>query len=157
MSNLVPYEGRVVETIPDESDALRRRIARLESQLEDARTEAHHAKQQAKNAVMALDNLQRLLVPWRNAILGIFGELEDVGISSNGSGSVDARWESWKDKLPGKPAAVITALLEHGELTVKQLMATTKSGQNTIYQTMSKLGQLNLVTNSGGKYSLMEL
>lgn len=156
MSNLVPYEGRVVESVADDRDELRRRIRHLESQLEDARSEAHHAKGQARNALRSLQNLQRILTPFRNAILGIFGELEDVGVSSGG-GEIDARWQSWKEKLPGKPASVITALLEHRELTVKQLMAATKSGQNTIYQVMSKLGKLNLVNSSGGKYSLRAL
>jgi FtsZ-binding cell division protein ZapB len=153
--NLVRYEGEVVDPAQDEIRILRQRIARLEEQLQDSRTETHHAKEQAKNAMRSIQNLQHQLIPWRNAILGIYGELEAIGISPSDTAS-SPRWESWKQKLPGKPAACIDALLEHGELTVKQLMAATKSGQNTIYQTMSKLGQLNLVASNGGRYSLRE-
>ena len=60
-------------------------------------------------------------------------------------------------KLGGKQAEFIQALLEHGEMSAIQLKIATRSGQQTVYDTIHKLNKLGLINKNGGKFSLKEL
>jgi hypothetical protein len=73
--------------------------------------------------VRAISNLRRQLEPLHNALRMVFGEIEAAGVgeAAETSSSVNPRvasvWESWKQKLPGKRADFIQALLEHEAMT----------------------------------------
>src|SRR5439155_3073729 len=110
----------------DDLSEARRTINALESELEAVRS---------ANA-RAVQALRRQLTPMYRALQALFGELDAVapeGIpeesaATAGNPKVAAVWQSWIQKLPGKRAEIIKALLEHGEMTVAQLRIATHSG-----------------------------
>lgn len=137
-----------------------RNIRELEHDLEVARSETRRAREESAAAIRALANLRRYLEPFHRALRAIFGELDAVAVDGPpgvASGAVTDKWEVWKRKLGGKQAEFIQALLEHGEMTGAQLKIATRSGQQTVYDTIHKLNQAQLLKKDGGKYSLKEL
>lgn len=113
-----------------------------------------------------VSNLKQQLNPLHRALRAIFGEIDLAGIEdspidresttaaspSSGKSSV---WESWKQKLPGAKAAIIDALLQHGELSVEQLCVITKiSRKQTIYDATNALKKIHLINGNNGRYSL---
>lgn len=153
-----PLLGEYVDPA-DDSAELRRRIARLSAQLEDARAETREAQNKSKNAMRALQNLQRQLAPMYNALRAVFGEFELIGSSDDvPSQRVSGVWDSWKSKLGGKQAEFIQAMLDHGHpMTSEQLRVATHTGRSTVPQIIYKLNTLGLINKNGGKFSLKEL
>jgi septal ring factor EnvC (AmiA/AmiB activator) len=130
------------------------RIDRLESELDDA-------KRRNASLSLGMAELRRQLEPLHNALKMLFGELDAAGVAgyaaADARGGSEGTWELWKRKLGGKQAAVIQALLEHGEMTAVQLKVATQSGYSTVSEVLSKLIGLGLVTKNGGRYSLKQL
>lgn len=153
MSNTLLLNGEVEDAGFDEIQSLNERILELEGELRVARLQAANAK---RDATLAMGNLKKQLSPLYRALQQVFGELESVGIEDGGSPQTNARWESWKKRMPGRPAEFIDLLLVHGTMSVKQFMAAAHLGQNTVYGIVSKLGQAGVVSNNGGRYSLSE-
>ena len=148
--------------LPDESELLRRKIERLEAELDSAHEALRAAREQSAASNRALKNLRKQLEPWYRALQSLFGELDAASIGSDdGEDSINPRaanvWKSWMQKLGGKQAEFIQAMLEHGEVTVAQLKVMTHSGSTTIPQIIYKLNKLGLINKNGGKYSLKEL
>lgn len=156
MSQLM-LEGQVDHTASFVSalQKLDARIKELESELAAAKLETAQAKREA-GAAMA--NLRKLLKPWHSAIKQVYGELEIVAEDDapiNGSGSL--KWQSWKQKLPGRPAEIIDLLLLHQEMNRNQLMAAMHCGKDVVRVTISRLNVAGLINKNGGKYSLKSL
>lgn len=143
-------------------ELLQRKIERLEGDLRDARDALQECRESAARISRAQAKLKQRLAPWRDLILGIWGELEDVQADEAPAQAQDRRvldaWEKWKRKVPGKPAEFIDALLDHGPMTVQQLVVATQTPRKqTIYDGMFKLSKLNLVEKKGDRYALREL
>lgn len=145
----------------EEVERLRREIRGLEMELREAKDEAATAKQSATDAVQAIRALRDALHPVHKALKMVFGEISrvDAGEAPTQSNGVKSdAWEKWKRKVPGKPAEFIDALLEHGPMTVQQLVVATQTPRKqTIYDGMFKLSKMNLVEKQGDKYALRQL
>lgn len=149
---------------PDHRDriiaSLERENAELKGQLSAARAEAESVRHQSDRAVA---NLRKQLTPLFNALRSVFGEMDAIAPEQDTqqpSAMPDKKravWESWKQKLGGKKADFIQALLDHGEMTSAQLRVATRSGTRTVPQVIYQLNQIGLINKNGGKYSLKEL
>ena len=126
-------------------------IQRLNSELDAARRE--NAK--------TISALRRQLTPLYQALRIVFGEMDAIGEDTRENAAVNPKvsavWESWKQKLGGKQAEFIQALLEHGSMTAIQLKVATHTGTSTVPQVIYKLNTLGLIDKNGGKYSLKQL
>jgi|HubBroStandDraft_6_1064221.scaffolds.fasta_scaffold294408_2 hypothetical protein len=151
---------------PDDLPELQLRVARLERELEDARREVRATKNESAEAKIAMGSLRAILSPLYGALQRVFGELEVAGVDTDSAAGPappgfqqkkTAAWQLWIDKLPGKRAEFIRALLDHGEMTREQIKVATKSGNTTVSDTISKLKGMGLVEKNGDKYSLKEL
>lgn len=144
---------------PSELQLLRQRVEELEGELENSRDALEREKKKSIVAIRAMGTLRGILQPLYNGLKAIYGELDAAGAQGMqpSDSQADGKWEIWKRKLPGKTAEIIQALLDHGEMTVKQMMAATHTGQNTVYGITAKLGELKLLNKNGGKFSLREL
>lgn len=154
------------DPLNEELKELREENKKLARALQDANTRADRAREDADRA---LSNLRRQLTPLYRALQGVFGELDAAGVGDSpvqGTEAVDAGgrstrelalWADWKTKLPDTCARVIDVLLLHSHLSVKQIMAAAKMGENTVYTATSKLGRLGLIEKSGGRFSLKQL
>jgi hypothetical protein len=159
-----PLLGEYVD--PDEEKAaLRRKIQHLEGTVADLRESLQVSQEQGRASLHALNALRHQLEPLEplhNALRLVFGELDVAGVGAASSQNgvpqrVASVWESWKQKLGGKQAEFIQALLEHGEMSAVQLKVATHTGTSTVPQVIYKLNQLGLINKNGGKYSLKQL
>jgi chromosome segregation ATPase len=146
-------------------------VARLEEEIAGLRRELAAKDQQfaegARQHERAVTNLRRQLSPLYKALQQVFGEIEsiageeEVATQASAGNGRDARqmalWNDWKAKLTPACGKVIDALLLHPDLSVKQIKATAHMGENSVYQATSRLGQLGLLTKSGGRFSLKAL
>lgn len=131
---------------------LEQEVERLKFERDQAIAQAKFAERQAGNSVAAL---RKVLSPLFQALRGIYGEMDAIApdqLSAAQNG--DPRWDSWKERLPGRPAEFIDLLLVHGSMSVKQFMAAAHCRKDAVYSTVSKLGQAGVVINNGGRYSL---
>jgi hypothetical protein len=146
----------------DDPVRLRREIAGLELELQKAKDELVTVRQASADAVQAVRALRKACEPFWTAFKMIYGEISRVEAAKfDVSGSptdshLDGKWEVWKKKLPGKAAEVIQALVEHGGMNIKQIMAAAHVGQDTAYAVTARLGKLGLLEKAGGKFSLKE-
>lgn len=148
-----------------EVEQLRERVSELENELEQERLHAREAIKAVRNqstaATRLLARMRSQFEPWHSMLSGLFSDLDAAGIAGEESASTPRQasgvWESWKQKLPGKPAEIIQSLQEHGELSVAQIRVAAHCGQQTVYDVTSKLHKLGLINKNGGKYSLKEL
>lgn len=134
---------------------LRARVRELEEQLHEER-----GKGAAVSSGVA--NLRKQLSPLYNALRAVFGEIDAMGIGEiqphqNGAPRASAAWESWKQKLGGKPAEAIDALLLHGEMNAQQLRIHLRCGRDYVYNVVHTLHKASLINKNGGKISLKEL
>lgn len=147
---------RVVNAEPDETPALRRRIARLEADLEDARSAATTAERQLRSSQSGKSELKRLLLPLHRALQAIFDEIgEEPGTevaSSNQPISAD-KYTAWKQRLPAACGRVIDALLVH-PMSTTQLQSYCKAHYNTVHPALKILNSNGLVEKSGNVWSL---
>lgn len=142
-------------------------ITDLEREVGDLRRELLNVRAELKQTITAnsraVANLRRQLSPLYQALRQVFGEMEGMiaDESAEAGPQLDSRkkavWESWKNKLRGKQAEFIDVLLHHGEMSATQLKIATKSGQQTVYDTIHKLNQAGLINKNGGRFSLKEL
>ena len=159
-------QGELVDERPVRN--LEREISVLHAKLREAQAANDRLVEQADEAQRVLRPIRRQLEPFFNALQVLFGQLDAAGVEIAGRDApgastppVNSRaaavWESWKRKLGGKAAEIISALLEHGEMSVEQLRVATHSGRQTIYEVTSRLNKLGLINKNGGRYSLKEL
>jgi hypothetical protein len=150
----------MLEGAVDDRDTI---IAGLREQLRQAREDLAHERQKGKTVDAGVVNLRRVLSPLYGALQQVFGEIESMEVVEHGGDppKIESRksavWESWKQKLGGKQAEFITALLTHGEMTAVQLKIATKCGQQTVYDTIFKLNKAGLINKNSGRFSLKEI
>ncbi len=148
----------------DEATRLRREIAGLERELQDAKDEATTAKQASSDAIQAIRALRKQLEPLFTSMKMIFGEISRVDAQqAGGSPSPDAvfsglspKWEMMKQKLGGRSAEFID-LLQHGEMNAAQLRAAAHCDIKTAYSVIKRMRDAGLLNKNGGKFSLKEL
>jgi hypothetical protein len=155
-------QGELVDERPVRN--LEREISALHAKLREAQAANDRLVEQADEAKRVLRPIRRQLEPFFNALQVLFGQLDAAGVESAPSANVGAPtsrsamvWEVWKKKLPGKPADIIQALLEHGEMSVAQIRVAAQCGQQTVYDVTTRLHRLGLINRNGGRYSLKEL
>lgn len=162
-------EGTVVDPQAPRIAQLEAELRQVRRQLADAEVTAARAREDADRA---LSMLRRQLAPLYRALQAVFGELDAAGIADTGErdgtaapgGSASGRsareltlWADWKARLPPGCGKVIDVLLLHPDLSVRQIKAAARMGENTVYQATSKLGQLGLVTKHDGRFALKAL
>lgn len=158
MSNAMVLHGE----IEDERDRviadLRDEIADLRTDLSNARATANRAKRDVEHAVSAL---RTQLTPLYRALQAVFGDMDAIGGSeapaSVGESKATAVWDSWKSKFPGKRAAVIDALLLHGEMSTQQLAIAIGSHRNNVPGFIKELNKAGLIRKNGRLYALKAL
>jgi hypothetical protein len=159
MDSIVVRDNEAAEIV-----RLRREIAGLEQELEEAKDAATVAKQASADAIAAIRALRKQVQPFYDALRMIMGEITRVEAeavtSTTGpvhSAGRDPRWDSWKVKLPGRPAEFIDLLLEHREMTGRQLAAAARCDPRTVTRAIFVLNKAQLINKNGGKFSLKEL
>lgn len=154
-------EGAVVQD--SELESLRDQLTGVRAERDQLRHEVGELKTQLKQQAQVTILVRKHMGPFYQVLRAMFGEIdklgpetvtEDAPPTTNGA---SPKWESWKQKMPGSPAEVITSLLEHGEANVKQLCVLCKRGENTIYSAIVRLNKAGLLSKNGGKYSLKAL
>lgn len=153
-------EGQIEDDDRDEQIAdLQRELRETRAELLRAKADATQAKQETARAVSAL---RRQLTPLYRALQAVFGELDAAGVEdmpspTSPSRTADPRWESWKQKMSGRPAEIIDLLLLHGEMNRNQLMAAMHVGKDVVRVTLSRLNVAGLLNKNGGRFSLKQL
>ena len=158
-------EGEVMPAVDPDVERLRAENRRLQREVSDAKVEASRAREDADRA---LTMLRRQLGPLYRALQAVFGELDAAGVrdeppaeptpgSPRGQSAIDPRWESWKQKMPGRTAEMIDLLLLHGEMNRNQLMAGMRAGKDTVRVTVSRLNGAGLINKNGSRISLKQL
>jgi hypothetical protein len=148
-------EGHVA---PQEVEVLRRKVARLEEDLEHSQAALADAREQSAASVRACTALRRQLEPLYQAMRMIFGELDAVsGVAPEEHPRTSAVWESWKQRLGGRKADFIDLLLVHGAMSHKQLAAANHCAYQTSVDTIVAMNKAGIISKNGGKFSLKEL
>jgi FtsZ-binding cell division protein ZapB len=152
-----------------EIESLKAENRRLQRAVTDAEVEAKRAREDANRA---LSMLRRQLSPLYRALQAVFGELDDAGVTDGpvpvhtaGAAPVageDARlkniWDSWKERLGPTCAKVIDALLLQSEMTNRQIAVAIGTGRiQTVYDAVTKMNKVSLLTKNGDRYSLKQL
>ena len=105
-----------------------------------------------------ISKIRKHFEPEYRDLQALFGDLDKH--SPNGSGPANAGiWEPWKVKLGKRPAQMIDALLERGELTRTQLATLTgqSPGSGSYANNLSQLNKNGLLEKNGDKLSLSKL
>lgn len=159
-------EGKVLQ--PDEKyDKLLTELQRLRNDLVDRESELIKLRGEHQRLLTAVNYLREQLDPLYIGLRAIFGQIDLVsdGIPSRSSTtasqplgqSANPKWESWKQKFPGRGAEMISLLLLHEEMSTAQLVAALKCRRQAVYEIAAKLGQAGLVSNNNGRYRLREI
>lgn len=156
-----------------ELQELREENERLQSENRRLRSDLIKAKADSEVAIAAITALRGQLGPLHRAMRAVFGEInlvvdEDApmqsgsvasNVSAPSSGSpMQAAWQKWIDKFgaSSNKGRFVAALLEHGQLTLRQLMVTIGTPRKqTIYDTYNDLNKLSLVRKNGDMYTLV--
>jgi hypothetical protein len=153
-------EGQVLDPKDQEIDRLERRIEDLQADLVIANTKAEKAE---RNAARAVGALRKQLQPLYRALQMVFDEIDSTGFEESPSGSQAAAGVSsratailndWKSKNPTSDGKILDALLLHPDLSVKQMVAICKMGQDTVYAATSRMGRGGILVKNGGRFSL---
>lgn len=146
-------DGNTHAQLVEENRQLRIQVRQLDDALRQERLKA-------EAAASGVRELRRMLSQPFKAMQAIFGEIDQMGIEETTATPQvsNAKWESWKASMPGRPAQFIDLLLVHDSMSVKQLMVAAKCAQQTVYDTASKMIRAGILEkNSGGRYSLKSL
>jgi hypothetical protein len=139
----------------DERDEIIASLRAQNRKLDEALRLERNRVGQAEHGVK---ELRKILTPLHRALQAVFGEIEEMGLPDGGSPErSNPKWESWKSKMPGRPAEFIDLLLLHGTMNRNQLMAAAHCGKDVVRVTISKLNVAGLLNKNGGQYSLKEL
>jgi hypothetical protein len=165
MAQPLQLEGKVLQPPDEKYDRLLRDLQFARQLVAEKESELVRLRSDYQRLVTAVDYLREQLDPLYTGLRAIFGQIdlvsEGVPRSTPTSGLAlqmsNPKWDSWKKRMPGRPAEVIDLLLLHEEMSIKQLMAALKCGDKTAYNIMSRLSSAGLVSNSGGKYRLREI
>jgi hypothetical protein len=140
-------------------------IAGLKAQLSEVREELRLERKKSEGVMPALEEIQRVTLPFFNILRAVHGELDALGIASNGAAArsaatvaPDSRWDAIKSRLPPRLRDAIDVLLVHGVMSVSQLAAALKtSRQNCGDNIVKKLKSMGLIIKEGRELSLKQL
>jgi DNA-binding transcriptional ArsR family regulator len=158
--------GQISQPVDERYERLLRELQQARRELTDKEGELVKLRGEHARLLTAVSYLRETLGPLYTGLRAIFGQIDLISddlprsMSSYGTPVVsqsNPKWESWKQKFPGKAAEMIDLLLLHEEMTTQQLVAAVHVRRQTVYEIMSKLGRANLVENNGGKYRLKEI
>lgn len=141
----------------DELVRLRREIAGLEQELQQAKADAAQFKSAASDSVNAIRTLRKVLDPFRIAIGMIYGEISRVDAeeaSGSGSSGGDAKWVTWKQRLGGKQAEIIDLLLLQDAMTITQVSKAAHCHYDTAAKHLSDMAGQGILSKNGNAYSL---
>lgn len=170
MSQPLMLEGlaKPVSDDADEMRALRRQNQRMDEELRSLRNELGQAQADKEKQERSLRALRNQLTPLHRALRAVFGEIElaigeeEFVVPGRGvevahhEGRVDPRWQSWKEKMPGRTAEMIDLLLLHKSMGTKALMSAMHCAKDTVYGAAKKLNAAGLLATSQ-PYSLKQL
>jgi hypothetical protein len=161
-TDLVVYDSSA--TLREELDELRAENQRLSTALRQANAQVERAKAEATRALVPL---RKQLTPLFRALQGVFGELDAFGVGEETArgtgvegtdGRLDAIWSGWKQRLGPTCAKVIDALRLQSDMTNRQLAVAIGTGRlQTVYDAISKMNKVSLLTKNGDRYSLKAL
>lgn len=109
---------------------LREELGRVSRERDALRAENVRLRQRVNQVDAPVAQLRQTLEPLYRALQAVWGEIEVIDPQTVPATAVggnaqpqkhSAVWESWKAKMGGAAAKVITALQEHGEATSQQL------------------------------------
>jgi hypothetical protein len=163
-------EGEVAPENGDQSELQRLRDVNrtLTRELHDVLDENEQLKQRVAVADAPIARLREKLTPFYRMLQAIFGDIEDLGPAAPDSpsnetpGASDPRaaaaWEEWKQRMPGAPAKIITALQKHGKADTTQLCILIGTNRRqTVHDAIHKLNKSGLLDKNGGQFSLKKL
>jgi hypothetical protein len=145
----------------DEAVRLRREIAGLEKELQEARDGETKAKAASADAIHAIRALRKQLEPLYNSLRMIFGEISrvDAGATETTATSFSSGASIWQERI-SKSGTIHARILQvmvdggGGEMSLSQIRSAANTGSNT----STRLGELiakNWVRKVGhGTYAL---
>lgn len=145
----------------DEYTRLKREMAGLQKELDEARDEVLVLRQASKDATQAIAALRKQLEPMYNALRMIFGEIDrvkaesvssDLGSATEQNSAQHAKWEPWKRKLAVREWQVVETLLDHGPMTRPALATALRCHPDTVSQLVGKLKAI--IAKQGDKFVL---
>jgi len=148
MNNLL-LEGQV-DTRDETIRELRERLRKSEEDL-------FRQAQRTASVEQGVTALRQVCLPLYRALQQMYGASELMGLAEEAQSLPSPKWEAWQKRLGGKAAEFIGQLLIHGAMSGQQLKVATKCGQQTVYDTIRKLNQAQLLNKNGGKYSLKDI
>jgi hypothetical protein len=152
--NALPDPGGQIASLQRALDERNLRIAELELELREERM------QNAANKA-SVETLRNTLSPLYQALQRVFGHIDAMGFTGNGStpanDSTRQVWESWKQKLGGMTAKAIDVLLLHGPMNQTQLRLQLQCATRTVTNVVGALHKAGLINKSDGKIALKEL
>lgn len=142
-------------------ESLQRELYQRNREIAELREELRQERGKANQVESGAAALRVFLRPLHSALLQVFGEMDNMGVSASSSSVPDSRvaaiWADWKQKFPGHPSKAIDALLLHGSMTQGQLRIAVGCATGTISNVVSILNKAGLINKNGGKISLKEL
>lgn len=145
---------------PDDTVELKRKIKRLEEELNEARGQIRVMEKQASAGQHAFGMLRKELSGLYGALRAIFGELDAAGVgtsdsSSSSPGSLSPRWEMLKKRLGSRQAEIIE-VLQHGPMTSSQMSAALHWDIRTTQKHISAMKVAGYLSKNGNQFSLRE-
>ena len=153
--------SRETRAVNDELRLLRLANEKLEEQLREAREALKAAEREAVHALKSQARLRKLLQPWHDTILGIYGELAEMvddpasNIESSASTANSAMWRDRIAKAAPAEARILQTLLDGGgEMSLTQIRTAARTHGNTS-NLLTKLKARNWVQQTArGSYAL---
>ena len=144
---------QLVAPEPSETDILKQRIEELEQELEKANEKHEREVTERLAHLRKMPEVQKLY-----SMLRLLFDGASVQATASPSNSTDSlgRWEKMKQKLGGKQAEIIQALLDHGPATRSQLRVITGSGMSTVDAVTAKLRDMGLIVKVGDSWKLRD-
>jgi hypothetical protein len=169
-----PLTLKGVIDVEDENDGLLRQWRREKQQLEDEaralRSELENERAEREKLQRSIVILRRQLAPLHHSLRAVFGEIElavgqeefsqpaaQVSSQERSSGGNSDFWEKWKQKLGGKQADIIDALMGHPGMTTTAVSKAAACRATTASTLLSRLNGMNLVAKNGGLWRLRDL
>lgn len=153
------------EVQADEVTRLKRQIVGLEAELAEAQNQLKTLTVASRDSLQVIAAMRKMYQPQFDLMRLLFGEISRVDAGAvTGAGATampggrDPRWESWRSKLPPRKWLFLEALLDHGEMTAKQLSAALHIPRmNTVSQIAWELKEAQLIRKNGNTWALVEL
>lgn len=135
-------------------------LLRLQNEIQRLKTELHlselRREQLEEQNPRSIAQLRRVLAPLYVALQQVFGQMEAIG-GEEGLAN-PSKWDTIKQRYPGRIAQAIECLELHGEMNVTQLANAMKMDRgNCGTNVVRKLAGLGLLVRNGRMFSLKDL